>query len=51
MISTGHASIQNIRCGDYELGAEEVVNLRVLTVFGELALRGEMQPVQRRYSE
>jgi IS6 family transposase len=38
VISTGHAFIQNIRRGHYELGAEEAVNLRVMAVFGELAL-------------
>jgi transposase, IS6 family len=38
VISAGHAFIQNIRRGHYELGAEEVVNLRVMAVFGELAL-------------
>jgi IS6 family transposase len=38
VITTGHAFIQNIRRGHYELGAEEVVNLRVLAAFDELAL-------------
>ena len=38
VISAGHAFIQNIRRGYYELGAEEVVNLRVLAAFDELAL-------------
>jgi IS6 family transposase len=38
VISAGHAFIQNIRRGHYELGAEEVVNLRVMAVFGELTL-------------
>ena len=32
------AFIQNIRRGHYELGAEEVVNLRVVAAFDELAL-------------
>jgi transposase-like protein len=38
VISTGHAFIQNIRRGHYELGAEVAVNLRVLAAFNELAL-------------
>lgn len=38
VISTGHAFIQNLRRGRYELGTEEVANLRVLTAFDELAL-------------
>jgi transposase, IS6 family len=38
VISAGHAFIQNIRRGHYELGAEEIVNLRVLAAFGELTL-------------
>jgi hypothetical protein len=38
VISAGHAFIQNIRRGHYELGAEEVVKLLVMAVFGELAL-------------
>ena len=38
VISAGHAFIQNIRRGHYELGAEEAVNLRVLAAFDELAL-------------
>jgi IS6 family transposase len=38
VISAGHAFIQNIRRGHYELGTEEVVNLRVLAAFNELAL-------------
>jgi hypothetical protein len=29
--------IQNVRRGHYKLGAEEVVNLRVMAVFDELA--------------
>jgi IS6 family transposase len=37
VITTGHAFIQNIRCGHYELGAEGV-NLRVLAAFNELTL-------------
>jgi IS6 family transposase len=36
VITTGHAFIQNIRCGHYELGIEEPLNLRVLTAFTEL---------------
>ncbi len=38
VISAGHAFIQNICRGHYELGAEEIVNLRVLAAFDELAL-------------
>ncbi|MGH3813363.1 MAG: IS6 family transposase [Pseudonocardiaceae bacterium] len=38
VICAGHAFIQNLRRGHYELGTEEVVNLRVLTAFDELAL-------------
>ena len=38
VISAGHAFIQNIRRGHYELGVEETVNLRVLAAFDELAL-------------
>jgi transposase, IS6 family len=38
VITAGHAFIQNIRRGHYELGAEETVNLRVLAAFDELVL-------------
>ena len=38
VISAGHAFIQNIHRGHYELGAEEAANLRVLAAFYELAL-------------
>jgi len=38
VITTGHAFIQNIRRGHYELGVEERVNLRVLAAFNELTL-------------
>jgi IS6 family transposase len=38
VITTGHAFIQNIRRGHYELGVEEVANLRVLAAFDELNL-------------
>jgi transposase, IS6 family len=38
VITTGHAFIQNVRRGHYELGTEEVVNLRVLAAFDELTL-------------
>ena len=37
VITTGHAFIQNIRRGHYELGAEEPVNLRVPAAFDELS--------------
>ena len=36
VISAGHAFLQNIRRGHYELGAEEAVNLRVPAAFDEL---------------
>jgi transposase-like protein len=36
VISAGHAFIQNLRRGHYELGTEETVNLRVLTALDEL---------------
>ena len=38
VISAGHAFLQNIRRGHYELGTEEVLNRRVLAAFDELAL-------------
>jgi transposase, IS6 family len=38
VISAGHAFIQNLRRGHYELGVEKVANLRVLAAFDELAL-------------
>ena len=38
VISAGHAFVQNIRRGHYELGTEETVNLRVLAAFDELTL-------------
>jgi transposase-like protein len=36
VISTGHAFVQNLRRGHYELGTEEPVNLRVPAAFDEL---------------
>jgi IS6 family transposase len=38
VISAGHAFIQNLRRGHYELGVEEPTTLRVATSFDELAL-------------
>ena len=38
VISAGHAFIQNIRRGHYELGAEEIVNLRIPAALDELGL-------------
>ncbi|MGH3600113.1 MAG: IS6 family transposase [Pseudonocardiaceae bacterium] len=38
IISAGHAFVQNIRRGHYELGTEETVNLRVQAAFDELTL-------------
>ena len=37
-VIAGHAFMQNIRRGHYELGTEEAANLRVLAVFDELTL-------------
>ncbi len=37
-VVTGHAFVQNIHRGHYELGAEEPLNLRVVAVFTELAV-------------
>ena len=38
VVITGHAFIQNIRRGHYELGTEQPANRRVATAFSELAL-------------
>lgn len=38
VITAGHAFVQNIRRGHYELGTEQTVNLRVPAAFDELAL-------------
>ena len=38
VISAGHAFIQNLRRGYYELGVEEPTTLRVAAAFTELAL-------------
>jgi len=38
VICAGHAFVQNLRRGHYELGTEESVNLRVLAAFDELTL-------------
>ncbi len=38
IITAGHAFIQNIRRGHYELAAEETVSLRVLATFDELVM-------------
>jgi hypothetical protein len=48
VISAGHAFIQNIRRGHYELGTEEVINLRVLAAFDELALRSNQPKLRSR---
>jgi IS6 family transposase len=37
-IFAGHAVIQNIRRGHYELGVDEAATLRVAAAFDELAL-------------
>jgi transposase, IS6 family len=38
VITTGHAFIQNIRRGHYEVGTENEVSLRLVAAFNELAL-------------
>jgi transposase, IS6 family len=38
VITAGHAFIQNIRRGHYDLGTEETVNLRVSAAFDELVI-------------
>jgi transposase, IS6 family len=38
VISAGHAFIQNLRRGHYELGVEQPTTLRVAAAFDELAL-------------
>jgi transposase-like protein len=38
IIIAGHAFIQNIRRGHYELGADQAVTLRVAAAFVQLAL-------------
>jgi hypothetical protein len=37
VITTGHAFVQNVRHGHYELGVEEATTLRVVAAFTELA--------------
>lgn len=38
VISTGHAFVQDLHRNHYELGTEEIVNLRVLAALDELTL-------------
>jgi IS6 family transposase len=38
VILAGHAFIQNLRRGHYELGTEEPANRRVAVAFDELAM-------------
>jgi transposase, IS6 family len=38
VITTGHAFVQNLRRGHYELGVEEPTTLRVAAAFNELTL-------------
>jgi IS6 family transposase len=38
VITTGHAFIQNLRRGHYELGVEESTTLRLVAAFTELAV-------------
>jgi transposase-like protein len=38
IITAGHAFIQNIRRGHYELGVDESMTLRVVAAFDELVL-------------
>ena len=40
VVIAGHAFIQNVRRGHYELAVEEPVTRRVVIAFDELALRG-----------
>jgi IS6 family transposase len=37
-VIAGHAFVQNVRCGHYELAVEEPVNRRLAVAFDELAL-------------
>jgi hypothetical protein len=37
VIIAGHALVQNVRRGHYELAADEAANLRVAVAFDELA--------------
>jgi transposase, IS6 family len=37
-VIAGHAFVQNLRRGHYELAAEEPVNRRLAVVFNELAI-------------
>jgi hypothetical protein len=41
IVIAGHAFVQNVRRGHYELAAEEPVNRRVAVAFDELAWRPE----------
>jgi transposase, IS6 family len=36
-VTTGHAFVQNLRRGHYELAVDEPVQLRVVVAFNELA--------------
>jgi IS6 family transposase len=38
VISAGHAFVQNLRCGHYELAFEEPPTLRMAAVLAELAV-------------
>jgi IS6 family transposase len=38
IVIAGHGLVQNLRCGRYEVAAEEPVSLRVTVAFAELAL-------------
>lgn len=38
VITAGHAFIHNLRRGQYELGADDTVNLRVLAALDELIM-------------
>jgi hypothetical protein len=38
VVIAGHAFVQNLRRGHYELAAEEPVNRRVMVAFAELAV-------------
>jgi transposase, IS6 family len=38
VIAAGHAQVQNVRCGHYELATDAAPPLRVTAAFSELAL-------------
>lgn len=44
VVIAGHAIVQKVRRGHYELAAEEPVKRRLAVAFDELALRSEAPP-------